>query len=556
MKIAAAVASGLLVAGAFPPLDGTYLVWVGMLPLLWALWKIEGKRAGRKGFGIGYVAGLAACLIQFNWVASVSWLGAIALPMYLAVYWGLFGFFAAKIGNPWKSGKPARILTVAFCHGAVWGGCELLRGWVITGISWNVLGVAFHDTPLMAQAADLLGVVGLSMAVVFFQAVVVQAVVLKKWLPVGIATAVMGLIAIYGVVRIRMEDGRESVRLKTLLVQLNIPQDAARMAWTDVETHMAYEEETLKALEAAKTPDGKFSPNWPDWVMWPETALTGHVLMADSGEWGTWQINHDTIEQVRSAGPFELIYGVTEWEAQKDGDNLIPKPNSRAYNSLAAMTPDDVLQTYRKEHLVIFGETIPFVDSLPFLKKIYEEQAGAEFGGSFAAGDRFDPLPIAVGDTIVGAIPTICFEDSVPRLTRRFVRPGPQVIINVTNDGWFKESAAADQHFDYARFRAIELRRPMLRCANTGVSAAISSTGSTTHPDTGKSQILADANGSHFTRGSLLTELKIPLHPTFSLYAVIGDWGIIVLAVGALGVAFVGRVSVDRRVSTADGTDG
>jgi apolipoprotein N-acyltransferase len=135
-----------------------------------------------------------------------------------------------------------------------------------------------------------------------------------------------------------------------------------------------------------------------------------------------------------------------------------------------------------------------------------------------------------VGGTVVGAIPTVCFEDSVPRLTRRFLRLGPQVIVNVTNDGWFKQSAAAEQHFDYAKFRAIELRRPMLRCANTGVSAAISTTGSTAHPDSGTSQILTDPAGSHFTRGSLLTELDVPLQPSFSLYAVIGDWGIVFLA--------------------------
>jgi apolipoprotein N-acyltransferase len=110
------------------------------------------------------------------------------------------------------------------------------------------------------------------------------------------------------------------------------------------------------------------------------------------------------------------------------------------------------------------------------------------------------------------------------------------VIINTTNDGWFKESAAADQHFANARFRAIELRRPMLRCANTGVSAAIDSTGSTAHPDSGKPQVLVDENGSHFTRGSLLTEVKVPLHPSFSLYAAIGDWGVIILS----GAAFIG----------------
>jgi apolipoprotein N-acyltransferase len=142
---------------------------------------------------------------------------------------------------------------------------------------------------------------------------------------------------------------------------------------------------------------------------------------------------------------------------------------------------------------------------------------------------------------VIGAIPTICFEDTVARITRLFVRPGPQVIINVTNDGWFKESAAAAQHFANARFRAIELRRPMLRCANTGVSAAIDTTGSTAHPDNGKAQVIADAKGSHFTRGSRLVELDVPLQPSFSLYAVIGDWGVTGLALLGILLAFRGR---------------
>ncbi|MES2921226.1 MAG: apolipoprotein N-acyltransferase [Verrucomicrobiota bacterium] len=549
MRLGAAVASGLLVAGAFPPVGFAWLVWVGMLPLLWALWSVEGKRTGWKGFGIGYLAGLAACLVQFNWVASVSWLGALVLPMYLAVYWGLFGWFAATIGKPRKDGGAWESLRVAFCHGAVWAGCELLRGWVITGISWNVLGTALGEARVLAQGADLLGVAGLSLVLVFFQASLMQAgqgffAGRPKWCrTIGIAGLLVLSLYGYGKFRISLEAKGESVRLKTLLVQLNIPQEAARVLWTDLETHQAYEDETLKALDALKSPDGNISPQWPDWVMWPECALTGRILRTNDGEWGTWQINMDTISQVRQAGPFSLIYGVNELEAVKKGEELVMKEKGRAYNSIAVMSPSDELQTYRKRHLVIFGETIPFVDSIPWLKKIYEQQSGAEYNGSFTPGDSLEPLPIPVGETVIGAIPTVCFEDSVPRLNRKFVRTAPQVIINVTNDGWFKESSAAAQHFAYARFRAIELRRPMLRCANTGVSAAIDSTGSTVNPDTGEPQILTDANGSHFTRGSLLTELKVPLQPTFSLYAVIGDWGILALAMAGLLVPILSRSS-------------
>lgn len=542
LKILAAVASGLLVAGLFPPFDFSWLVWISMVPLLAALWTLEGKRRGLKGFAIGFLGGATSCLIQFNWLSTVSWLGAVILPLYLALYWGVFGWFAATWGRPVRSG-PMVDLRTAFCVATVWAGLEWLRGWLFTGFSWNGLGVAFHETPLMAQGADLLGVSGLSLLLMFGQAVVVlaaRAILAREKGPrwdLGVAVGLVAAVATYGFFRISSESSRESVRLKTLLVQLNIPQEAATMLWDGLEIHQGYEDETLKGLDALKTPDGKLSEDWPDWVMWPECALTGRILRTDDGNWGSWQINFDTISQVRTAGPFSLIYGVNELEAENVGEELRPKSRGKAYNSIAVMTPADDLQTYRKKHLVIFGETIPFVDSIPLLKKIYEQQSGMEYGGSFTPGDSLEPLPILAGDTEIGAIPTVCFEDSVGRLTRKFVRSGPQVIVNVTNDGWFKESPAAAQHFANARFRAIELRRPMLRASNTGVSAAVDSTGSTAHPDTGASQILQNAEGSHFTRGSLLAELNVPLAPATTLFAKIGDSGILGLSFLGLGAA-------------------
>src|SRR6478752_3360284 len=123
--------------------------------------------------------------------------------------------------------------------------------------------------------------------------------------------------------------------------------------------------------------------------------MTGRIYVTDDGAKWNWQINQDTIAQVRGPGPFSLIYGVNELEAEKDGDDLVPKENGRAYNSIAVLSPDDSLQTYRKHHLVIFGETIPFVDTFPLLKKIYEQQSGSTFGGSFTPGVSLDPLPLA-----------------------------------------------------------------------------------------------------------------------------------------------------------------
>lgn len=547
IRLVASAASGLLVAMLFPPFHGSAFAWVAMIPLLAALGTVEGKRPGRQGFRLGFLAGLVSCLVQLRWLAVVSSLGSVLLALYLALFWGVFGAFAATLGKPDARGGAMASLRVAFCLASVWAGLEWLRGWLFTGFGWNGLGVAFHEARVMAQAADLFGVAGLSLALVFFQSVIVQAGIAlarrqpgKRW-----DLVVAGLLVIflfgYGKFRIASEERAEGVRLKALLVQINIPQDAAQVLWTDLQVHEAYEDETLKALEALKEPSVEKSRDWPDWVMWPESALTGRILRTKDGSWGTWQINMDTVAQVRTAGPFSLIHGAVELEGEKNGDELQPSPSGRAYNSIAVQSPEDDLQTYRKHHLVFFGETIPFVESLPILKKIYAEQAGVEFGGSFTPGDSLDPLPIRAGETEIEAIPTICFEDTVGRLVRKFTRPGPQVIINVTNDGWFKESPAAAQHFANARFRAIELRRPMIRCANSGVSAALDATGSPLHPDTGRAQVLVDAQGSHFTRGSLLTEVKIPTRPSVSLFARIGDWGILVLTAVGLMLALSAR---------------
>ena len=593
LRLAAVAASGFLVAALFPPFDVAALVWVALVPMLAAVWSLGGKRAAWRGFALGWLGGMVSNAVQFRWIGEVSWIGALVLPAYLAIFWGLFGAWAATWGNPWRErlaeggadgtslsrrcapgaaaggswAVAAASLRCAFCTAAVWAGLEWLRGWLFTGFGWNVLGVAFHETPVMAQSADLLGVCALSMLPVFFQAAFLQAArrVLRSArdgkrgtrLDFIAAACVVGVFVIYGILRMATVGSGETVRLRTLLVQLNIPQEASRMLWDSPEIHMAYEEETLKALEAIRAADeerlreaigkadeGSVQLGSPDWVLWPESALTGRILRAEGGSWGQWMNNEETIRRVQEGNSFQLIFGVNEIEAEDHGEQLVMKENPRFWNSIAVFSPDHQLTAYQKHHLVIFGETIPFVDSVPWLRKLYEQQAGVAFGGSFTPGDSFEPMPVpALEGTVIQTIPSICFEDTVPRLTRKFVRAAPQVIVNVTNDGWFKESAAAAQHFANARFRSIELRRPMLRAANTGVSAAVDTLGLTGHPDSGRPQVIADETGSTFMRGALLAELDVPLQPPVTMYAVVGDAGVIFVSLAGLFVSYLTRRS-------------
>jgi len=568
LRLIAIIVSGLMTALLFPPFSFSMFAWICMIPLLIALWSINGKHRAKKGFLIGYLAGAISFGIQVSWLSTVSWLGPIVLAGYLAIYWGIFGAFAASLGNPWHqkngiSDTPARSLFNAFTHAAIFAGLEVARGWVFTGFSWNGLGVAFHETLAMSQVADLLGVAGLSLMLVFFQAVIVQcARRLIRATAEGIrrpprwdfmvAAMAIGALLGYGILRISLETAKPSLSLKALLVQINIPHEGAQVLWPSEQVHLAYEEETLRALkniadqdeknlQAAmqKSAEGEINLNAPDWVLWPETALNGRLLSTADGQFGSYRENIDTISRVREAGGhFKLIYGAVEIEGEAREDGLYQKENARIYNSIVVETPTGDIQTFRKHHLVIFGETIPLLDTFPFLKTIYEQQSGQKYYGSFTAGDSLEPLEVDLKGQTIQIIPTVCFEDSVPRLTRQFIRNAPQIIVNLTNDGWFKTSQAAAQHFANSRFRAIEFRRPMLRCANTGVSAAIDTTGSTVHPKTRKNQAILDETGKCFVRDNLLTELSIPLNPTTTLYSVIGDWGIILLSLIAIGISF------------------
>lgn len=574
LRLLAALATGGGMALLFPPFDVGDLVWVVFIPLLVALWTLREKRRKRIAAALGFVAGLAFFLPNLEWLRTVSSAGWVALSLYLALFPALWAMFAATLGNPWREStiipmpgleerrwaESFRSLRFAFACAAVWTGLEWLRGWLFTGFGWNTLGVAFHETPVIAQAADLFGALGLSILPIFLQAVIVQAGrrlaqgaragKLRPHFDFGLAALLMAVVASYGIYRISTVGKGESIRLKALLVQLNIPQEASRQLWSATDIHIAYEDETLGALAKIAEADqkrlerameegneGGIDLKTPDWIVWPETALSGRVLRTEDGGWAMAKENLITVDRVREAGAFTLVMGLNEMEGVEVEGGYLMKEDARVWNSLVVMPPDGSLQTFRKRHLVIFGEYIPLVESLPFLAEIYEQQAGVEYGGAFSKGESLDPVMTEIRGETVGLIPSVCFEDSVPRLLRKFVRGGPQLIVNVTNDGWFKESPGAAQHFANARFRAIELRRPMLRCANTGVSAALTATGLTVHPDGGVKQELRDEQGSHFTRGHLLAEIDIPRNPPLTLYAVIGDWGVIGLALAGFAMS-------------------
>lgn len=542
---------GGLLALCFAPFNWADLVWAAPLLLLASLWLGVGDRCRRrKGFLIGWMAGFVFWAINLKWLSTVTGGAYLILVVYLALYFAIFGLFASTVGNPFQNQKSSqtriqvaiRSLAFAALNAGLWCGLEWIRGWMLTGFGWNGLGVAFHDRLPLAQGAELVGVTGLAFLPIFLAAVIVQVGVrlvasaragrIERHWDFAIAILILISCFTYGVFRTVAVNRTPSDVLRVLLVQMDIPQIAGQVLWSGEEVHEGYESETLKALAAVDASnekrvaeaEGEVELEAIDWVVWPEVVLYG-ILLNDGGEeFALYEPSTSTIRRMREAGVRTLMAGVWEVEAERVEGGLRPKLGGTQYNALLSVNPEGELAVHRKQHLVIYGEFIPFVESVKWLGSIYEKVAGVPWGGNLGRGTGNERLSLAGAGGEVGVIPSICFEDTVPRVTRKFSKGEREVIVNITNDGWFGTSEGSQQHFDNALFRAIELRRPLLRAANRGVTGAVSATGSLVDYENGKKQVLFDQDGKPFVRGSILVRARIPREGGPTLYARAGDW--------------------------------
>lgn len=557
-RIFLAIASGIALTFAYPRWNFSLAVWVWMFPLLFALWGGGGKPQIRKGFGFGYLSGLAFFIPNLAWVRhssrviagaeDSSWIGwgpelmgmgaVLGLGLYLSLYWGLWASFAATIGRPRIStdGNPVagdsgnlfssslESLRSAGLTAAAWAACEWLRGIVFTGFGWNGLAVALHQQHVLIQSADLVGVTGLSFLPVFVACILynnalrfrqeVRTSRVRPHADFWCASALVLLNVGYGALRLSQTAG-ETVPLKVVLVQQNLPQGLKFKSRSDPQDAVAVYNEYGRltdditdprqlavprmvlwpgnGIPAVKTGAAWLKPPSPDLVIWPESALPAPF----------YDPNHiPFLNDMLRLGDFSLLTGT---------DILLP--NDAFYTGSALMRGTFENHTlYRKVHLVPFGEYLP-LRAVPGVEALL----GGVLPGDFAPGTSTEPL-VLEKPAGIQIIPLVCFEDTVGRLARKFVRPAPQLLVNLTNDGWFLQSNENEVHLANALFRCIELRRPMARSCNTGVTCFID-----THGRIGKGDKLADQSGNVFVEGVLSKELHLVKQPEMTFYARFGD---------------------------------
>jgi apolipoprotein N-acyltransferase len=538
----AAICSGLLYTGCFAPFNLTWLCWIALTPLIAAIW-FSGKESRHpwlRNFALGYVAGLAFFWTALSWLTTVTVLGWFVLEFYMAIYFALWAWFcgflrpretktesgatkwdqmlaeARSMAAPPRSvwTKSTNNLVLAFILAAGWTTLEWLRGWVFSGWGWNGLGVALHGNWPLIQIAEFTGVAGLSFMVAFANAILVTTV-RRLILEARTRTTrphfdlTLTLAAIVGVLTFGLRAAQVAPPTKPLrvaAVQSNVPQN---QKFDPQFTRKIFDQfRRLSEIALRSNPP-------PDLLIWPESSMPGPVL-AD-GE------SYQFVMDLAASAETDLLLGTIDEE------------NRDVYNAALLISDGgERVQVYRKLHLVPFGEYVPGRHWVPLLARI----VGDQVPGDFTAGTEYTVFSLTNSD--VQVVPLICFEDTIGELVRRFVlptetNPGANLLVDITNDGWFLHSAGSHQHLANAIFRCVETRRPMVRAANTGITCFVNEFGRVT-------QVLRDETGSTFTEGVLTGEIKAPTEHELTFYTRHGELfaefcaGMTLLAIGAASV--------------------
>ncbi len=508
----AAVLSGLLLTlcfPCFPGWEGGWLCWVALTPLIAAVWFGGGGilRAAQLGYGTGLVFFWGV----FSWLTTVTGLGWFLLAFYLALYpsaWAAFLCAArSDAGDFTRSGANLRL---ALLGAVLWVALEWMRGLGSLSFGWNGLGVALHGNLALIQITEWTGVGGLSFLVAFTNLTAVLTVRrfcnearLRRIRPHWDFSANMALIAAvfaFGVRALFAPGLGGSTPLRVAAVQANIPQEQKFDRASAQHIKQCYSRLTQIALATR-----------PQLLLWPEAATPGSLFES--------QEMFDYVSRFAQRGNTNFLLGTLDSDqAQHD------------YNIAALFAGRDLMpQTYRKIHLVPFGEYIPFRRSFP----PFEWVIGDLVPGDFTPGTECTVLKTEHPSLNIAAL--ICFEDTLGDLTRRFVQRGAQLLVNVTNDGWFLHSQGSEQHLANAVFRAVENRRPLVRAANTGVTAFIDPLGRIVNA--------FRPEGNPFSEGVLADTIMIPPAAPQTFYTRQGErfsQACAVLSLAALGV-FIAR---------------
>ena len=512
-----AAGAGLLLAAAFPKIGVAGFAWAAPALLIFAA---HGKNSGDV-FRAGYAGGIVFWLASLYWlllipVAGLPMLGWFALSAFMAVYFGIWVWLLdGKLGT----GSWTQRNLWSLAGAAMWVALEIFRSHFLGGFPWNLLGTSQYRLPPLIQIASVTGVYGVSFLVVWVSLAMFSAVraIFSKpdsrfaWQPeVFLPLLVVATLFAVGCFQMRTPPGANASQplLRITLIQPSVPQN---LIW-DPGANSNRFQQLLVQTDRALT-------NKTDLFIWPEAALP-------------------EFDEASYAAITNLVHQHHVW-MMFNADDTVWHVNAKSpadyddFNAAFLIAPDGkVAGVYHKRKLVIFGEYIPLVRWLPFVKWLTPIQGGYEAGNepvqfqmdwwpsATTTGEPQIELSngSAVSRRTVNAAPLICFEDMFPQTARGSVRDDTDFLVNLTNDGWFGEGAEQWQQAAAGVFRAVENGVPLVRCCNNGVTCWIDAHGQVR-------QIFKDQTGGIYGVGAMTFELPLQGEqsaPTF--YHRHGDW--------------------------------
>jgi apolipoprotein N-acyltransferase len=429
---------GVLTTTAFAPFGLSLLVPVLLLPLLYVCLSVSPRDAGWLSFFFGF--GLFLSGTYWIYISVVifgeapAWI-AVVLMLGLVLIMSAWLFAAGWLISRLAGGHPWLLLPVA---PATWVLIEWLRGWVLTGFPWLAVGYSQVDS-VLAGWAPVIGVYGVSfMAVLGTTAILVAILTEGRQRATAIAILVLPLM-VGGILRFVEWTQPKGSPVPSTIVQAGISQAEK---WLP--------ERLRPTLDFYRNAAARASGS--ELVIWPEVAIPA---LDDQVEPYIEALQMDTRGSGRS-----IVFGILE----RDED----RGEARVYNSVMLVSGDR-RQTYRKRHLVPFGEYFPVPASVREWMRMMSLPHN-----DLAAGAEVQPL-LEAGNGEKLAV-AICYEDAYGA-EQLYALPDAAILINVSNDAWFGDSIAPHQHLEIARMRSLEVGRAAVRATNTGVSAFISHTG-------------------------------------------------------------------------------
>jgi apolipoprotein N-acyltransferase len=439
--------SGLLLVASFPKFGHPAAGWIALAPLLVALTRTRGTSGWRGAFAAGWLTGAIYFAGTVYWVVgvmqqygglhiAVAVLVGALLVAYLALYPAIF---ATIVGAAVRSLGPRALWAAP----AVWVATEWARATIGGGFPWVPLGGSQASVLPIVQTASVVGVYGLSGLLCLVSAAAAASALLPgRATRLGAASVALLVVGVAALGAWRVAGGQlvsAGTPLRVGLVQGNVAQDR--------KYDPAFADEIMDRYLASSR---DAIAGGAELVIWPE-ASTPFYLDADAAR-------AEPIRRLAAETSTPFLVGTDEYEPPRDG---MPE---RFFNAAALVGADGRTRgSYRKIHLVPFGEYVPLKPLLFFVQPLIE-----------AVSDFSPGTERVVFDTGRGRLSVaICYESVYPGLSRAFAERGAQLLVTITNDAWFGRSSAAYQHFELGAIRAVEQGRYLVRAANTGITGAV-----------------------------------------------------------------------------------